>query len=98
MAERVPRMRRATSDFVLSACALVVLVGALAAFDPRVKSEISLRMNGARASTELVAAGYKAQSLGALVVQAVKAQAEQNAPMMIFVVAATVLTIFMVRT
>jgi hypothetical protein len=98
VAERVPVMRRAFSDVLLSVCALGVLLAALVAFDGRIRDEVAVRMNGARASTELVAAGTRARSLAAVVVEVAKDQSQQHRPLMMFVVAATVLTLFMVRT
>jgi hypothetical protein len=90
--------RRRFSDFVLSACALFVLLAAMVLIDGRVREEISLRMNGARASTEIVAVGSRARSLAGVMVEAAKSQTREHTPLVVFVVAATVLTIFMVRT
>lgn len=96
--QRVRARRRVFRDFVLSTGALVMLLGALVVFDPRVREEVSVRMNSARASTEIVSAGYRARTLSGVLVVALKDQYQQHAPLMIFVVAATVLTLFMVRT
>jgi hypothetical protein len=98
MAERGSVMRRGFSDFLLSACALLVLLGALVVSDERVRQELTLRMNGPRASADIVAAGSRAGSLATLAIRAAKDQSQQHTPLMIFVVAATVLTLFMVRT
>lgn len=98
VAERVPVMRRAFSDLLLSACALCVLLAALIVFDGRVRDEISVRMNGARASTEIIATGARAKNLAVVVIEIAKDQTRQHTALVIFVVAATVLTVFMVRT
>lgn len=98
VAERPPVVRRALSDLLLSACALAVLFAALLAFDGRIRHEVSLRMNSATASTELVSAGSRARGLAGVLVEVAKEQSRDHAPLMLFVVVASVLTLFMVRT
>ena len=91
-------MRRAFSDLLLSACAVIVLLGVLVAFDSRVREQASAMISGAGTSQEIAAAQSQAGQLASVVVGVVKEQADQHRPLMIFVVAATVLTLFMVRT
>lgn len=91
-------MRRAISDALLSACALAILLIGLIAMDGRVREEIALNMNGARASTEIAATTSQARRLANVVVHVVKDQSEQHRPLMIMVVVGTVLTIVMFRT
>jgi hypothetical protein len=89
---------RALSDGLLSVFAVGVLLTVLVAADSRVRDQVSLRMGTAQASTELAAAGAQARSLIAVVVEVAKDQSQNHRPLMIFVIAATILTLFMVRT
>jgi len=91
-------MRRAFGDVLLSAGALGVLLIMLVSVDARVREQVSLRMHPAQASADLVRASRGVTSLAAVVYQAAADQAQLHAPLMVFVVAATILTLFMVRT
>lgn len=90
-------MRRRLTDFALSACALTILFVSLAAFDGRVRERITAQISAPPASTEVAAAGSRAQGLATVLIQIAKDQCREHAPMMIFAVAATVLTISMLR-
>src|SRR3954452_5422411 len=83
VAERVLVMRRVLTDALISACALAVLLVALVAMDGRVREELTSRMDGARASTEIAAGGNQARKLGSVVAQVVKEQSRENGPQMI---------------
>lgn len=92
-------MRRVMSDLLLSACALSVLLVALVAFDGRVRDEVRTRLNApARASSDLAVVAGQARSLAGVLVESVKDQSRNHGPMMIMVVAGSVLTLFMLRT
>jgi hypothetical protein len=97
VAEKTVNLRRVLSDMLLSACALSVLLALLVGFDSRVREEVTRRMDSAQASVELAAAQSHARRLTAVVVEVAKEQSQQHAPLMIFLVVATVLTLFMVR-
>jgi len=87
------------SDLLLSACALSVLVVALMAFDGRVRDEVRTRINApARASSDLAIVGGQARNLASVLIESAKEQSRNHGPLMIMVVAGTVLTLFMVRT
>jgi hypothetical protein len=90
------RIHRAFSDFLISAGALVALVLTLAAFDGRVREQISLRI--ASPATQVAGAGVAARNLASVVLDAVRDQSIEHAPLVIFVLAATVLLLFMLRT
>jgi hypothetical protein len=90
--------RRAVGDFLMSLCALAIVLGTLVAFDARVRDQVMLRVNGAQASTDIAVAQSQARHLAALIVSVAREQADQHAPLMIFVVVATGLTLFMLRT
>jgi|KBSMisStandDraft_5_1062788.scaffolds.fasta_scaffold1807026_1 hypothetical protein len=92
-------MRRVMSDFLLSACALSVILVMLMAFDQRVRDEVRLRLNApARASSDIAAVGGQARSLLAVLVESAKSQTQDHGPLVVMVVAGMVLTLFMVRT
>lgn len=92
-------MRRAISDVLLSASALAILLAILMAFDGRVREQVRLRLERpARASSDIVAVGTQAGELVDVLVESVKVQSRQHGPLMVLVVAGTVLTVFMLRT
>jgi len=92
-------MRRVMSDLVLSACALSVLIGLLMVFDGRVRDAVRLRLaTPARASSDVAAVGGQARDLVTVLIESAKVQSQQHGPLMIMVVAGTVLTLFMLRT
>lgn len=90
-------MRRTLNDILWSAGALVMLVVLLVATDPRVRDEVSVLGHG-KAPSGLVAVGNQAQNAVTIVMAVVRDQTQTHAVLMLFVVAATLLTLFMVRT
>lgn len=92
------RIRRAFGDALISAGALVALILMLAAFDGRVREQLSLRIGSGRASAQVVGAGAAVRDLTGVVADAVRDQSIEHAPLVIFVLAATVLVLFMLRT
>jgi hypothetical protein len=90
------RMQRAFSDFLISVGALTLLIVLLAAFDGRVREQISLRVSSP--SAQVVGAGAALQNLASVVADAVRDQSIEHAPLVIFVLAGTVLILFMLRT
>ena len=92
-------MRRVLGDVVLSACALSVLLVLLMAFDSQVRDQVRSRFEApARASADVLAAGAQARTLADVLIESVKVQSRQHGPLMVMVVAGTVLTLFMLRT
>ena len=92
-------MRRGFSEALISAGALVCLLLALIMFDDRVREQVSLRFSdSARASSELMNAGTHVRDLVSVIAVAARDQSLEHAPLMIFVLAATVLVLFMLRT
>jgi hypothetical protein len=89
-------MRGRIGDVLLSIGALAVLLLALVSVDDRVREQVALRL-AARPSTELAAAGAQMRDMTAVVLNAVRDQSLEHAPLMIFVLAATVLVLFMLR-
>ena len=92
------RMQRALGDTLISAGALVALIVILVAFDDRVREQISLRIGAGRTSAQIVDAGVAARDLAGVVVDAVRDQSIEHAPLLIFVLGATVIVLFMLRT
>jgi hypothetical protein len=91
-------MQRAFGDALISGGALAALLTALVAVDDRIRQQLSLRFTGASVSSEVMHAGSGARELVAVVVQVAKDQSLDHAPLMIFVLAASVLVLFMLRT
>jgi hypothetical protein len=90
-------IRRTVNDALISIVALTALLVVLASVNERVRHEVSLRLNGNRAQTELAGAAANFQHLAGVVVDAARDQTIEHAALAIFVVAAGVLTIFMLR-
>ena len=90
-------MRRAINHTLISGAALAIVIAALVLFDPRVRRSFS-DLAADTPSTELAQVGSGAYELGSIVLTAIADQSIANAPLMIFVVIATVLMLFMVRT
>ena len=90
-------MRRAFGDALVSAGALAILLLALTAVDSRVREQISLRLS-ARPAAELANVGERVRDLTSVFVEVARDQSIEHAPLLIFVLAATVLVLFMLRT
>ena len=90
--------RRRGGDVMISMGALAALFTTLVLMDSRVREQVSLRIGGGRASADLVDAGSRVRDLASVVIDAVRDQSIEHAPMFIFVLVATVLVLFMLRT
>jgi hypothetical protein len=75
---------------------LALMIG-LVAIDGDVREEVFHLFRGGTPA-ELTTAGYYMRHLTSIVILAVKDQSLEHAPLVIFAVAATVLTVFMLRT
>ena len=93
----VARARRTFGDALISTGAVVLLLLTLVAIDDRVREQLSLRFR-TTPTADLVNAGTRVQDLATVVFSAVRDQSIAHAPLVIFVVAATLLTVFMLRT
>lgn len=91
------RLRSALGDVLVSAGALTILLITLAALDGRVREQVALRLNRARASTDLVLATTQIRDLAIVVFEAARDQSIERAPLVIFALVATVLVLFMLR-
>ena len=97
--ERGPAMarnRRVLTDALISASALVALLLALVAIDDRVREQILMRVN-AGPTAQVTNLGSTLGEVAAIITAAARDQSIEHAPLMIFVVAGTVLVLFMLR-
>src|SRR5439155_9248290 len=92
------RMRRAFGDTLISLGALATLLATLVMVDDRVREQVSMRFSGRTPSGELADASVHIRHIAGVVIDAARYQSVEHAPLMIFVLAATVLTLFMLRT
>ena len=84
-------------DALMSVGSVLVLLMVLVAVDDRVRSEVWQRVSEPP-SVGLTNVGYQVQSIVHVVAGAARDQSLAHAPLMIFAVAASVLTLFMLRT
>ncbi len=98
MEQETGRRRRVVGDTLISMGALAALLTTLVLIDGRVREQVSLRIGGGHASTDLVDAGSRVRDLASVVIDAARGQSIEHAPMFIFVLVATVLVLFMLRT
>ena len=90
-------MRRLLNDAFVSAGAIGVLLMLLVAFDRRVRDQVVLRVAG-HPTASAVAAGNEVRDVASIVMDVVNDAVRLHTTLAIFVVIATVLTVFMVRT
>ena len=88
-------MRRVFGDAVISISAVLALLLMLVAIDPRVRIQMASVWGGSGTTSSV------SQDLGELsevVLSAIRDHGIDNAPLMVFALAATVLVLFMLRT
>jgi hypothetical protein len=95
---RVTRWRRPVLDGLFTTVPPLLLLSFLIAIDDRVREQLTLRLAPAHATNVLVAAGSTVRNLAAVLVEAGRDQSLAHAPLLIFALAAAMLTLFMVRT
>jgi hypothetical protein len=98
VAERTWDKRRTLGEVAISLCALLIIVATIVAFDGRVREQVELHVKSDQASSDMAVANAQVRRVAAVLVARAKQQSQQNAPMVIFLVVAGVLTIVMVRT
>jgi hypothetical protein len=89
-------MRRAFGDAMISLCAVLLLLMMLVTIDPRVREQLS-GVWGASASP-VATVSSQVREITSVVLSAARDHSLDNAPLMIFALAATVLVLFMLRT
>jgi hypothetical protein len=90
-------MPRVLREALMSAGTVAILLLVLVTFDDRVRDHVSQRIV-AHPSVELASAGRQLRDLGTVVLGAAREQSLGHAPLLIFALAAAVLTLFMLRT
>ena len=90
-------MRQLFKDALVSAGALLIVVIALTAIDGRVRAQVGAAVSGAASPQAVASAGGKVRYLAGVITSAAREQSINHAPMVIFVVAATVLVTFTLR-
>ena len=90
-------MRRAFGDAMISLGAVLLLVMMLVTIDPRVREQVSGAWGGP-GSAPVATISSQMREVTSVVVTAARDHSIDNAPLMIFALAATVLVLFMLRT
>jgi hypothetical protein len=87
--------RLTLNDVLMSIGAMTIVLTMLIVFDSQVREEVAGRVW--RSPEELASARFSAHNVTRYVVQVVKAECQQHLVLMMFVIAASVLTLFMIR-
>jgi hypothetical protein len=90
--------RRPVLDALFTVGPPLLLLSFLTAYDDRVREQLTLRFAPEHATGALLAAGSTVRSLAEVLVEAGRDQSLAHAPLLIFAMAAAMLTLFMVRT
>ena len=90
-----PHARRVWSDALVSGAVVLAVLVILMSIDLRVREQVRTVL-GSTSTVE--AAGGRIGEVGAVLFEAARTQSIDHGPMMIFVAAATVLVLFMVRS
>jgi hypothetical protein len=88
-------MRRVFGDAVISFCAVLALLLMLVSVDPRVRIQVASLWGGSGTSTSV---SKDLGEISTVLLSAIQDHSIDNAPLMIFALAATVLVLFMLRT
>ena len=86
--------RRVLGDAVISLCALLALLLMLVAIDPRVRVQVASAWGGSTSTS----VSKDMREISTVLLSAIQDRGIDNAPLMIFALAATVLVLFMLRT
>ena len=89
-------MRRGWRDAVMSVAGLAIVLLVLVSFDGRVREQVQLRLSSPSAIAS--DANHGVRTLASVVMDALREQSLDRAPLLIFVVGAGVLLMFMLRT
>jgi hypothetical protein len=90
-------MRRARS-WIGAAAGLLVLAGTLAIIDERVRYAMVSFVNGTTPAGEIAAASESLEDTVTLVMQAIRDQSIEHAPLTLFAIGAMALVLFMTKT
>ncbi len=89
------RVQRAWSDALVSGAVVIAVLIILMSIDVRVREQVRTVVG---TTSSVQAAGGRLGEVGAVLFEAARTQSLDHGPMMIFVAAATVLVLFMVRS
>jgi hypothetical protein len=90
-------MRRVFGDAMISLCALLLLLLLLVTIDPRVRDQVSTVWMSPGSSV-VNSVSHQMREMSSIVVDAARDHSIDQAPLMLFALAATVLVLFMLRT
>jgi hypothetical protein len=90
--------KRAIVDGFISVGSLCALIAMLAAFNPEVREQISMRVSAGQPAAQLSNAEATVRSVASIVLISAREQSIEHAPLLIFVLMAIVLILFMLRT
>ena len=91
-------MRRVVSDALISLGAVLLLLVALVSIDDRLKERVQGLVTRPPNSSEIAGVSAQVQNVSTVIYKAARDRSVENAPMVIFGVAAVVLVGFMLRT
>ena len=91
-------MRRAFGEGLMSAGALGAVLLTLIAIDERVREQVWMRFAAPPSGAQLAQAGAQVRDLTTVILEAVRDQSIEHAPLLIFGLVAAVLLMFMLRT
>ena len=92
------RAQRAIGDAFITAGSAMALVLTLVLFDDRVREQLTRAVDPSHPGAALASMSGRANEVAAILATAARQQTLAHAPLVIFAVAAAVLTIFMLRT
>ena len=92
------RASRAIGDALLTAGSALALVLALVLLDDRVREQISAVFDPRHPTEAFAGVSWRVSQVTAIVIAAARTQSFEHAPLVIFALAAAILTIFMLRT
>ena len=88
-------MQRMCSDALVSGAVVVVVLITLMSIDVRVREQVRMVLG---TTSGVQAAGGRVGDVGTVLFEAARTQSIDHGPLMIFIAAATVLVLFMVRS
>ena len=91
-------MRRVINDGLVSLAAVVMLLVALVSIDARVRDALRNMIAPPKGSSGIAGVGTQLGDITMVMLKAAHDHSVENAPLVIFSVAATVLALFMLRT
>jgi hypothetical protein len=90
--------KRAIGDAMISVGAVCALIVLLVAFNAPLREEISMRVNAGRPAVQAANLESTVRNVASILFVAARDQSIEHAPLVLFVLAAIVLFMFMLRT